>query len=178
MNSKKIHIAIREGEVRKSWPRIVFALLDYVRRCRQLERRFCRFLSLSLFLTLPPLRVFSFFLLSVSLSKKWYSNDRARVPARFSPAPAFAYLPSYLSSFYPDLKAALQRFAVFAWAPRWMCIASRRLGNGRHLAKVTSLVLHLCAQTSRLHHAIHCRCGDTREREGWEYICSVRDVCM
>lgn len=147
VNSKKIHIAIREGEVRKSWPRIVFALLDYgVRRCRQLERRFCRFLSLSF-----PLRVFSFFPLSVSLSEKWYSNDRARVlPARFSSSLTFAYLPSS----YPDLKAALQRFVAFAWAPRWMCIALRCLGNGRHLAKVTSLVLHLCTQTSRLQHAI------------------------
>lgn len=78
---KKICITIRAGEVRKSWPRIVFALLDYgVRRCRQLER-FCRFLS-------HTLGTFSLFLRSVSFSGKWYSNDRARS----SPLLAFVFL--------------------------------------------------------------------------------------
>lgn len=108
---KNLHCDTRGREVRKSWPRIVFALLDYgVRRCRQLERRFRRFLSTyALSLSLCLYGRFLLFLHSVSLSEKWYSNDRARSRTILV---SFAYL--RLPSFYPDLKAALQRFVAFA----------------------------------------------------------------
>lgn len=120
---KKISITICAEEIRKSWPRIVFALLDLRHMKVPGERRFFRFLS-------HALSTFSLFLHFISRGNGIVMIVYDLRHCLFS------------SSFCLDFKAALQRFVRMSAS----LDASSQEWQPQHFAEVASLVLHLDTQ--------------------------------